>query len=446
MTAGAIGSGRGLPGAGGAFAVFRLSRFNFSQLIGLILTVLVFALFSGTHASARGQRLVIEVGKGLQLQGTEEAETLFVADPDVADLSASPGEAHFLYGKRAGETTVIGVDVSGNTLFQYDVVVIHNLAEVQRMVAQRFPGAHITVWSARGSIYVSGIVADERTYQAIIESLRGTVPGSVLIDEITVAESRIIRLDVKLMEVARDRLETYGIDWSVLASASKDTCGSCRSIDVDVLMDLLLEHGVATVLSETSLTTISQKEATFMVGEEIAVPSRAAQEGEQPVFGVDYRFVGLNIGFTPYLTPGGRVNLTIEAEISNLRDTARFISGNLVPNIASRKVHSSVELESGEGFILAGLSQLDTDAALEKPRRNWGFVGELSRRFFSHDEITARHRDLLVVITPHFGADKPSIAELVELQQSNLEYILSRRMSGKGPVGARIYGPAGFIY
>ena len=101
MTAGAIGSGRGLPGAGGAFAVFRLSRFNFSQLIGLILTVLVFALFSGTHASARGQRLVIEVGKGLQLQGTEEAETLFVADPDVADLSASPGEAHFLYGKRA---------------------------------------------------------------------------------------------------------------------------------------------------------------------------------------------------------------------------------------------------------------------------------------------------------------------------------------------------------
>src|SRR5690606_21152247 len=173
------------------------------------------------------------------------------------------------------------------TLFQYDVVVIHNLAEVQRMLVQRFPGAHVTIWSARGSIYVSGIVADERTYQAIIESLRGSVPDSVLIDEIAVAESRIIRLDVKLMEVARDQLETFGINWSVLASASKDTCGSCTSIDVDVLMDLLLEHGVATVLSETSLTTISQKEATFMVGEEIAVPSRAAQEGEQPVFGVD---------------------------------------------------------------------------------------------------------------------------------------------------------------
>lgn len=417
--------------------------------VAWLVTILAVVLSMSTNIGfAQTQRLVLEVGKGLQLQGTNEAETLFVADPDVADLSSSPGEAHFLYGKRPGETTVIAVDVAGTRLFQYDVVVIHNLAAVQRMIAQRFPGVAISVRSARGSIYVSGTVSDERTYEAIIESLKNSVPDSILIDELAVAESRIVRLDVKLMEVARDQLESYGINWSMLASNGPGSCGQCTSVEVDVLVKLLLEHGVASVLSETTLTTASQKKATFMVGEEIAVPTYASQEsGLQPNFGVDYRFIGMNIGFTPQLTPGQKVNLEIDAEISNLRDTAQFISGNRVPNIASRKLETSVELESRQSYILAGLSQIDTNAATPKPRRNWGAVGELSRRIFGKDEITSRHRDLIIVVTPHFGErDKPSIAEVVDLQQSNLEYILSRKSSGKYPTFIRLFGPSGFLY
>jgi len=416
--------------------------------IGLLLAILALGFWADA-AVAQTRRLVIEAGKGLQLRGTDEAETLFVADPDVADLSSSPGEAHFVYGKQPGETTVIGVDVNGRTLFQYDLIVIHNLAEVQHMIWQRFPGARIALQSARGSIYARGTVSDERTYDALIESLRGSIPDSVLIDEIVVSESRIIQLDVKLMEVARDQLETYGLNWSVLASS--DRCGlHCSSVEVDVLMKLLLETGVATVLSETTLTTISKKKASFMVGEEIAIPGYAPYEGPQPpIFGVDYRFVGLNVGFTPNLLPGEKVNLAIQAEVSSARDTAQFISGNRIPNIASRKLDTNVELASGQSFILAGLSRLDTNAALEKPRRNWGVVGEFSRRVFAHDEITGRHRDLIVVVTPHFGeSDKPSVAEVTDIQQTNLEYILASKAEKRGQRSdlVRLYGPAGFLY
>src|SRR5690606_10566406 len=153
-------------------------------------------------------------------------------------------------------------------------------------------------------------------YDAVIESLRSSIPESVLIDEIAVAESRVVRLDVKFMEVDRDQLEVYGVNWSVLASSNRGgRCGQrCSSVEVNALMKLLLDNGVATVLSETTLTTISKKEASFMVGEEIAVPHYASSDGmTEPNFGVDYRFVGLNVGFTPHLLPGGRVNLMIES-------------------------------------------------------------------------------------------------------------------------------------
>ncbi len=421
------------------------------RLSGFLALLLLAFCICASAASARSGQLVIEVGKGLHLQGTEEAETVFVADPDVADLSASPGEAHFVYGKQPGETTVIGVDLTGSTLFSYDVIVIHNLDEVQRMIAYRFPGTHVTVQSARGSVYVSGTVADERIYDAIMESLRGSIPDGVLIDEIIVTDGRIIRLDVKFMEVARDQLEIYGVSWSVLTSSRPD--GRCKSkpcLEVNALLKLLLDTGVATVLSETTLTTTSKKKASFMVGEELAIPHYAVSDAETaPGYSVDYRFVGLNVGFTPSFVPGEKIHLAIESEISNVHDTAQFINGDRFANIATRKVDTSVDLASGEDFILAGLSRLDTSASLDKPRRNWGLLGELSRWLFGRDNITSRQRDLIVVVTPFFGEpDKPVIAEVMDLQQSNLEYILARSAEARGerPASVRLYGPAGFLY
>lgn len=429
MTMGSVGPGRGTLYLVGSF----------------VLALLVLCAGAGADA-ARAERLVVEVGKGLQLRGTEETESLFVADSDIADLSASPGEAQFVYGKKPGETTVIGVDVAGKTLFRYDVIVIHNLDEMRRMLSQRFQGARISIQSARGSVYARGIVPDERTYDAVIASLRSNIPDSVLIEEIAVAESPTIKLDVTFMEVSREQLETYGINWSVLVS-SRD---GDTSVNVGAWVKLLVDNGVGTVLSETTLTTVSRRKASFMVGEEVAVPGYAADNDLGRMnYGVEYKFVGLTVDFTPELLAGGEVSLEIASEVSSLGDKSRFISGNRVPNVASRKLETSVELSSGQSYILAGLSRLDTTASGSKPRDQWGVAGEVVRSLLGHDDIRSRQRDLIVVVTPHFGeSQRPDVAEVVDLQQTNLEYILSvegRKRRGHA-VPVDLHGSPGFLY
>jgi len=411
-----------------------------------LLSTLALVLCIWVKASAAyGQRLVIEIGKGLQLSGTENAESLFVADPTIADIQESPSEAHFIYGKSVGETTVTGVDLGGRTLFQYDMVVIYNLDEMQRMLSQRFPAARITIRSARGSVYATGTVPDQQTYDAAIESLEKSIPEGVLINEIAVAESPIIRLDIKFMEVSRDRLETYGVNWSALSPSNHYRTGDIlgRGHDVNKFMKLLLDNGVATILSDTTLTTIGRKKASFMAGEEIAIPTHSVNNGAAS-FGVDYKFVGFNIGFTPQLLPGDKVSLAIEAEISEPRQTVQFSSGP-VPYVAARKLNTNVDLHSGESFILAGLSRMDTTGAHDQPRRNWGVVGEVLRSLAGHGSVSAHNRDIAVVVTPYFGAsDKPSAADITGLQRSNIEFILSNK--SKPFSSARIYGPAGFLY
>ncbi len=412
-----------------------------------VLAILILSSIAGVE-SARAERLVIEVGKGLQLRGSKETESLFVADPAIVDLSTSPGEAQFVYGKKPGETTVIGVDVAGKTLFRYDVIVIHNLNEIQRMLSQRFKDAHISLQSARGSIYVSGVAPDQLTYNAILESLKANMPDSALIDEIAVGESPIIKLDLTFMEVARERLENYGINWSVLVSSEHGNTTS----NVGAWVKLLVDNGVGTVLSETTLTTINGKKASLMVGEQVAVPGAGYAVNNDPTrinFGVDYKFVGLAVDFTPELQAGNEVNLNVVSGVSSLGDNAQIISGNRIPGVAESKLTTSVRLSSGQGYILAGLSRLDTTASGNKPRDKWGGVGEVVRSLFGHDNIRSRQRDLIIVVTPHFGeSQQPSVAEVVNTQQTNLEYLLSmegRKKRGH-PASVKLYGSPNFLY
>ncbi|WP_456791432.1 pilus assembly protein N-terminal domain-containing protein [Bradyrhizobium sp. USDA 4506] len=410
----------------------------------LVVTVLVC-----TEAFAQSRRLMVEVGKGMKLEGVQNAESVFVADPAIADVSKSPGDALFIYGKSPGGTTLIASDLSGKTLFKYDVVVIHPVSELRRMLAQRLKAGNISISSARGSILISGVVDDELERQNVIASLKSSVPDSVLIDELVVRKGKLIRLDVKLLEVARDKLERYGIDWLALISGTGATQTLTRSTaSLNATLNLLTANGVATIVAESTLITVSNRKADFSVGEEIAIPTFAiANSASLNSFGIDFKFVGINVTFLPIIMPGGRVALEINSIVSNMQATARQINGNSFPNLASRKLTTNVELEGGRSTVIGGLSRLETSAALPKPSNG---TSEFVRTLLGSEQIESLQKDLIIVVTPRFDdLDKPAVAQIVRPLQNNLEFILSRKVmaSGSGdPASIRIIGPAGFLY
>ena len=114
----------------------------------------IFSLGMLTLPAVAQERLIVEMGKGIFLPNTGAVETVFVADTNIADVTSSPGEAVFLFGKSVGETTLIATDLSGNEQFRFDVTVVLNLAEIRRSLDQRFGGEQIALSSARGSVMV----------------------------------------------------------------------------------------------------------------------------------------------------------------------------------------------------------------------------------------------------------------------------------------------------
>lgn len=421
---------------------------------GLVLSILLTAamlgapFLCGQTAFAQSRRLIVEVGKGLKLDGTQNVESVFVADSNIADISKSPGDAHYIYGKAPGETTIIASDLSGKTLFTYDLVVIHGLSELKRMLSRRFQVGNLSISSARGSVLVSGIVDNEFVRQNLLTSLKSGLPDSVLIDELIVRRGKLVRLDVKLLEIARNQLEQYGIDWLALLSGSGGARNIAQSTEnLNSVLNLLIDNGAATIAAESTLVTTNNRKATFSVGEEIAIPTFINNSNNGPNYAVDFKFVGIEVNFTPIWMPDKKVGLDIDSTSSNAQTNSRRINGNSFPNLSFRKLMTHVELESGRSFVVGGLSRLETSAALQKPRgEEVGFL----RFLFGAERIESSQKDLIIVVTPHFDeAEKPTVAESVRIPQSNLEFILSRRakISKLGaPTAIRIFGPAGFLY
>src|SRR5260370_9327075 len=96
----------------------------------------------------------------------------------------------------------------------------------------------------------------------------------------------------------------------------------------------------------------------------------------------------------------GRIHLEVEPEVSTLNAAfGTTINGTNVPGRDTQRVHTTVELEDGQTFVIGGLIQHDTVGSTTKVPilGDMPFVGTaFSTKSFSEDES-----ELLVVVTPH---------------------------------------------
>ncbi|WP_424978259.1 type II and III secretion system protein family protein [Leisingera sp. S232] len=408
------------------------------------------------------QRMVVEEGKGKSLSNLGQAESIFVADTSVADVSTSPGEAAYIFGKAVGDTTLIATGTNGEILFEIAVSVTHNLRGLRATLSQRFPGEAISLASARGSIFVSGVVSTERVHENVLETLRNSVPSSALIDELVVRDSQLIQLEVRLMEISVDQAENYGIDWNGLVASSGFSVGAQSgnsgvisfgydetdpATSVDATVDLLVDSGIATLVTQSSLTTVSGKDADFSVGEEIAIPTFSGQtDPANGNFSIDYKFVGMNVKFKPQMLPGSKLRLEVNSVISGLQPATTTINGNAFPNLSTRRFATNVELRDNQSFVIAGLSRQETRNTATGESDT--IFASTMRRLLGSDSISSSKRELIAVITPRFGnLERRPVEQILARPMSNLEHILSQYASKAGSIGkVEVHGPAGFLY
>src|SRR5882757_5094486 len=69
-----------------------------------------------SQVPASGKPIVIEAGKGTLIRLNQPAATVFIANPDVADVQVKSPSLIYVSGKMPGETVVYAVDANDQVL------------------------------------------------------------------------------------------------------------------------------------------------------------------------------------------------------------------------------------------------------------------------------------------------------------------------------------------
>lgn len=177
--------------------------------------------------------------------------------------------------------------------------------------------------------------------------------------------------------------------------------GKLFGIDVASALDLFESEGLVTTLANPNLTALSGETASFLAGGEIPIP--LAQGLGQ--IGVEYKQYGVSLAFTPTVLADGRISMRVRPEVSELTTAGAVTINNFqIPALTTRRAETTVELGSGQSFMIAGLLQNRHSNLIERAP-GLGDVPVLGALFRS-SRFRRAETELVIIITPYLV--KPS--------------------------------------
>jgi pilus assembly protein CpaC len=181
--------------------------------------------------------------------------------------------------------------------------------------------------------------------------------------------------------------------------------GRLFGIDVASAIDLAETQGLITTLANPNLTALSGETASFLAGGEIPIP--LAQGFGQ--IGVEYKQYGVSLAFTPTVLADGRISMRVRPEVSELTSNgAVVLNGFQIPALTTRRAETTVELGSGQSFMIGGLLQNKHFNQIDKAP-GVGDVPILGSLFRS-TRFRRAETELVIIVTPYLV--KPSSAPL----------------------------------
>ena len=353
-----------------------------------------------------------------------------VNNPDILELTPlSPTQIQI--SAKATGVTQVNLWGEDQKVHSIDVLVIGDARELMLVLRTRFPNAALNVTPVGSSVLVSGFVDQPELIDRIIRIAEEYYPK--VINNMTVGGCQQVLLHVKIMEVSRTKLRRLGFDFSkvtgpnVVSSGAAgllntviSTPGSIASSNVDStgfgrgnfafgvinggnaffgVLDALREDGLAKVLAEPTLTSISGHPASFRAGGSFYIIPNG-QNGGSPIT-VEY---GTQLKFVPIVLGNGRIHLEVRSIISDIDPS---LPADYQPALKDRSADTGAELQAGQTLAIAGLVQTRTEASnaglpwiSEVP-----YLGAAFRRVNEQvNEI-----ELLIMVTP----------ELVEAMDAN---------------------------
>ena len=474
----------------------RFNPTNMNRILcfpALVAALCLAAFLAGGSAKAAAPQqsspataITLDIDKADVVHLPRAALSVFIANPDIADLQVPDHTSFIVFGKKAGHTTVFATSASGEVR-RYAITVTRPVGDIAAELRAQVPDAAVQVTSLPTGLLISGHVASPSQAQKLKAVARQYLSDKEnLTFDVKIDAATQVNLQVRIAEVSKQATKNFGFNWSAILNDGTIAIGLLTgrvpvasfgnfirspapnnfdsiglgyrspggSVNVSGLIDALQNEGLITVLAEPNLTTISGEPANFLAGGEFPIP---VSQGNQEI-SIEFKRFGVSLAFTPTVLDANRLSIKVAPEVSELSNAgAVTINSITVPGLSVRRADTTVELASGQSFAIAGLLQNNASNNVQQLPA----LGDLPvlGALFRSTQFQRNESELVIIITPYIVKPAARTADLHLPSEglvyaNDIEQILLGRLTGaKGktvatPAGVsppHLSGPAGFL-
>ncbi|WP_082126398.1 type II and III secretion system protein family protein [Aurantiacibacter marinus] len=409
------------------------------------------------------QDMVLSIGRGELVTVPGNMADIFISNESVADVQVKSQRQLYIFGLAGGETTIYASNAAGDIIWSANVRVGSNLDSVDQMLGLAMPEARINVATmGSNTVLLTGTVAapeDASEAERLVQAFVGA--DTNVISRLRMATPLQVNLRVRFAEVSRSLVRSIGANVATIDSSSGfqfgvaqgrtptfgrapslgvgpsdiigqianpdfnptlpasvtnprliDAPGSSISgispgttlgalgqflgLDIGAALDLGERRGLVTTLAQPNLTALSGETAEFLAGGEFPIP---LSQGLGTTT-IQYKNFGVSLSYTPIVLANGRISMRVRPEVSELSSQgAVTLNGFNIPALTIRRAETTVELGSGESFMIAGLLQNNAQQTIDQLPG----VGDLPilGNLFRSTEFARGETELVIVVTPY---------------------------------------------
>jgi len=399
----------------------------------------------------RGE-IVLSIGKGELVTVPGTMTDIFVANPSVADVQLKSQRQLYVMGKSGGETTIYASNAAGTIVWSSTVRVGSNIGSIDQMLNLAMPEAHISVATmGTNTVLLTGTVAapeDAAEAERLVTAYVGQ--GVNVISRLKTATPLQVNLRVRFAEVSRSLVRALGVNLTSVDSTSGfrfgvgqgagakqfvpstinpatgqrvyaplavgqnysgagynivntiangttlGAFGRFLGLDIGSALDLAETDGLVTTLAQPNLTALSGETAQFLAGGEFPIPISTGLGSTS----IEYKNFGVGLSYTPTVLANGRISIHVRPEVSELSSQgAVTLNGFQVPALTVRRAETTVELGSGQSFMIAGLLSNNAQSTIQKAPG----LGDLPilGSLFKSTNFQKGQTELVIVVTPY---------------------------------------------
>lgn len=206
----------------------------------------------------------------------------------------------------------------------------------------------------------------------------------------------------------------------------------------NLVIDAAKDQGLAKILAEPNLTTLSGQQARFLAGGEFPIPVPQA-------FGtttIEYREFGVGVQFVPVVLDSGVISMTLNVTVSDLTTQNALIlptgaagTNFVIPALTKRTANSTVEIQSGQTIAIAGL----INETLRENVNKFPGLGDVPvvGMLFRSQEFIKGQTELVIFVTPRLARSfDPTLVKLPTdsfVEPNDQEFYLMGRLKARPP-------------